>query len=91
MLYDIVEAEARPGFRLWARFEDGTQGEIDLSHLAGQGVFARWTQDPSEFEQVKVDPECGTVVWPGGVDVAPDRIYQEIAGSRGRETSGTST
>ena len=42
----------------------------DLSDLAGRGVFKRRTEDPSEFAQATVDPESGTVVWPGGPDVA---------------------
>jgi len=87
MLYDIVEVEARAGFRVWVRFEDGVQGEVDLSDLAGRGVFRRWLDSPSEFAQVRVDPESGTIVWPGGLDVAPDRLYAEIAGGAGKATS----
>jgi len=78
MLYDVVEVAARPGFRVWVRFEDGVEGEADLSDLAGRGVFERWTEHPSEFDEVAVDPESGTLVWPGGLDVAPDRLYSEV-------------
>jgi hypothetical protein len=81
MLYDVIEVKALTGFKIWVRFEDGLEGEADLSDLAGRGVFRRWTQDPSEFLQARVDPESGTVVWPGGLDVAPDRLYQDIARS----------
>jgi hypothetical protein len=89
MLYDIVKAEARSDFRVWVRFEDGLEGEVDLSDLVGRGVFKRWQDDPSEFEQVEVDPESGTVVWPGGLDVAPDRLYSDVAKSAGKvSTSG---
>lgn len=86
MLYDIVDVEARDGFRVWVRFEDGLQGEVDLSHLAGKGVFKRWVDNPSEFAQVSVDPESGTIVWPGGLDVAPDRLYSDVAESAGKTT-----
>jgi Protein of unknown function (DUF2442) len=79
MLYDIIEVEARPDFRVWVRFEDGLAGEADLSGLAGKGVFKRWTDDPSEFDQVAVNPDSGTIVWPGGLDVAPDRLYLDVA------------
>jgi hypothetical protein len=78
MLYDVVEVKALPSYRLWVRFEDGLEGEADPSDLAGRGVFQRWTEDPSEFLQVSVDSESGTVVWPGGLDVAPDRLYRDV-------------
>ena len=83
MLYDVVAAEARPGFKVWVRFENGVEGEADLSDLAGKGVFKRWTENPAEFEQVSVDSGSGTVTWPGGLDVAPDRLYAEVQRSPG--------
>ena len=78
MLYDVVAVEARPDFKVWVRFENGVEGEADLSDLAGRGVFRRWTENPEEFGKVSVDRESGTVVWPGGLDVAPDRLYSEV-------------
>ena len=79
MRYHVVEARARPGFKLWVRFKDGVEGEADLSDIAGRGVFARWTEDPTEFGAVEIDPASGAPTWPGGLDVAPDRLYAEIA------------
>lgn len=78
MLYDVVAVEARPGFKVWVRFENGVEGEADLSDLAGRGVFERWTANPAEFAEASVDPESGTVTWPGGLDVAPDRLYSQV-------------
>lgn len=78
MLYRIKEAKARPGYRLWVRFSDGLEGEVDLSGLVGKGVFAAW-EDQLVFEAVEVDPESGTVVWPGDIDLAPDALYKDIA------------
>ena len=83
MLYDVVAVEARPGFKVWVRFENGVEGEADLSDLAGRGVFKRWTENPAEFGEVSVDSESGTVVWPGGLDVAPDRLYSEVLRATG--------
>ena len=82
MLYDVVGAEARPGFRVWVKFENGVEGEADLSELVGEGVFKRWLDTPGEFAQVRVDPESGTLSWPGGLDVAPDRLYSEVLRSQ---------
>ena len=77
MLLPIVKAEARPGCKLWVRFEDGLEGEVDLSSLVGKGVFAVWN-DPEMFNQVGIDPESRTVVWPGNIDLAPDGLYEDI-------------
>ena len=87
MLYDVVEVQARANFRVWVRFEDGAEGEVDLSDLVGKGVFKRWADNPSEFSQVSVDEESGTIVWPGGLDVAPDRLYSDVVGTGGKAMS----
>lgn len=78
MLSDVIEVRALTGYRIWVRFEDGLEGEADLSELAGRGVFRRWIESPAEFFQASVDSESGTVVWPGGLDVAPDRLYGDV-------------
>ena len=83
MLYDVIAAEAREGFKVWVRFENGVEGEADLSDLAGRGVFKRWTENPAEFSEVSVDPASGTLIWPGGLDVAPDRLYSEVVEATG--------
>ena len=83
MLYDVVAVEARSGFSVWVRFENGVEGEADLSDLAGRGVFKRWTENPAEFAEVSVDPESGTLIWPGDLDVAPDRLYSEVLRATG--------
>ena len=79
MEYRLVAAEARPDFKLWVRFEDGVEGEADLSDVAGRGVFRRWVDNPSEFADVEIDALTGAPTWPGGLDVAPDRLHAEVA------------
>ena len=78
-MYRIVEVEARAGYRIWIRFEDGVSGEVDLSELVGKGVFRRW-ENEDEFRKVFIDPETGTVAWPGEIDLAPDALYRDVAG-----------
>ena len=77
----IVDVEARTGYRVWIRFADGIDGEIDLSDLVGSGVFKIW-QDPSEFRKVVVDRETGTIAWPGGIDLCPDTLYEDVIAVR---------
>ena len=76
----IVKAKANPGYRLQLRFEDGAEGEVDLSDLVGKGVFAAW-KDPAVFSKVLIDPETGTVAWPGGIDLCPDTLYHNVTGA----------
>ncbi len=80
MLKDVVEARALGGHRLFVRFEDGVEGEIDLGPvLRFVGVFAPLA-DPAEFAKVHVDRELGTVVWPGGADLDPDVLHSRVTG-----------
>lgn len=91
MLHQIEAVEAKPDYRVWIRFADGVEGELDLSHLVGQGVFHAWT-DPKFFDQVFIDEETGTIAWPGGIDLAPDRLYRAVSGaSAGRRFPGPSS
>lgn len=80
MLKDVVEAHATGGHKLHIRFEDGVEGEVDLSHLVEfHGVFAP-LRDPEEVRKVAVDPELGTVCWPNGADLDPDVLYALLSG-----------
>jgi hypothetical protein len=38
-------------------------------------VFDR-ARTPEGFAEVTVDPDSGTLVWPGGADLAPDTLYE---------------
>lgn len=58
-------------------FADGTSGEVDVLERMRGPVFddARTREG---FGAVAVDSETGTVVWPGGADLAPDTLYQRV-------------
>ena len=80
MLQDIVEARPLGGHRLYIRFEDGVDGEIDLKELVKlEGVFEP-LQDPEEVARVRVEPDSGTICWPNGADLDPDVLYAELTG-----------
>ncbi len=80
MLKDIVEARPAGEYKLYVRFEDGVEGEIDLSKLIEiEGVFAT-LRDVREVAKVRVDAEHGTVSWPNGADLDPDVLYSLLTG-----------
>lgn len=84
----ITNVEVRGTYRIWIEFVDGASGVVDLSDLVGRGVFQRW-KDHSEFERVSIDDETGTVSWPGGIDLCPDSLYQEVTGKPVAERSAS--
>ena len=73
-----IEVRPGAGYRIWIKFDDGAQGEIDLSDFAGRGVFQAWT-DRKLFERVRID-ESGAVEWPGEIDLRPDALYMRLTG-----------
>ena len=90
-MHRIISARALPGYRLDLRFEDGVEGEIDLTQLVGKGVFAAWT-DPAEFQKVFIDPASHTVAWPGDIDLCPESLYADAvaaAPALARDKPGT--
>lgn len=55
-------------------FADGLSAELDVLDRMQGPVFAD-ARTPAGFAKAVVDPETGTVVWPGGADLAPDTLY----------------
>jgi len=76
MYWDVVEVKPEPGYSLWVRFQDGLSGRVQLRQENLTGILAR-LRDPGFFDQAFVD--YGAVAWPGGVDFAPDAMYEDIA------------
>jgi hypothetical protein len=56
-------------------FADGLIVELDVLDRMRGPVFAQ-ARTPEGFARVAVDAEVGTVVWPGGADLAPDTLYE---------------
>ena len=76
-------------YRLWISLADGRKGEVDLSHLAGKGVFSRWDHPGAgAFENARVDSQWGTVVWPASapgeqeLDICPDVLAERLEANR---------
>jgi len=80
MLKDIMEARPTGEYKLYLRFEDGVEGEIDLSKLIEfEGVFEP-LRDALDVAKVRVNAEQGTVPWPNGADLDPDVLYSLLTG-----------
>lgn len=76
-LVDVVAVRHIRDYVVWLRFEDGTEGEVDLRSSLRGPVFEP-LGDIEYFKQVRVDPEIGTIVWPNGADIAPETLYSRV-------------
>lgn len=72
----ITKLEAREGNILFVVFQDGVEGEVDLSKRLNGPVLDP-LRDPVLFAQVSLD-NFGAPCWPNGADWAPDALYKEI-------------
>ena len=78
MIPKPVEVKPLTNFRIWLRYEDGTEGTIDLSDVAGRGVFSAWN-DPAFFRSVRLGSH-GAIEWGADIDICPDAMYLRLTG-----------
>ncbi len=55
-------------------FDDGSDRTIDFGPVLGGELFGP-LQDVSLFNQVRIDPEVHTLVWPNGADFDPATLH----------------
>ncbi len=58
----IIACKPLPNYRVWIRFADGLEGEVNLNHLVGKGIFEAW-KSVEFFNQVRIDPISDTLTW----------------------------
>jgi hypothetical protein len=75
----IIEVTPLEKYKLFVRFSDGVEGAIDLSHLAGKGVFQSWEKN-EDFYKVFISPESHAITWPGEIDIDTYKAYCTIKG-----------
>jgi len=78
-----IHVEPRAKHRLFVRFADGVEGEIDLSDLAGRGVFSLWDQ-PGAFDRVEIGDD-GSIRWSDDVELCADAIYMKLTGQNANQ------
>lgn len=78
-----IEVKALPDYKLWVKYSDGIEGEVDLSHLVGKGVFVLWN-DYAYFEKVYIGRHR-EIAWSNEIELCPDSIYLAITGKTPEE------
>ena len=77
MVPHIVEARYVSACTVWVRFDDGAEGEIDLSAELHGEVFQP-LRNVDYFRAFSVHPELKTLVWPNGADFAPEFLRSTL-------------
>jgi hypothetical protein len=74
----VTDAKALPDYRLWVRFSDDTEGEVNLRDLAmtDSRPIVSELRDPTVFSAIRV--EMDTVVWTNGFDLAPEFLRERM-------------
>ena len=73
----ITELVALADHKLWLKFEDGTEGELNLNHLVGKGVFTAWESEVS-FHTAYINAENGAIAWSDELEIDPYSAYSKI-------------
>ncbi|HEV7735833.1 MAG TPA: DUF2442 domain-containing protein [Chlamydiales bacterium] len=75
--FKIVACKPLPNYHIWIRFDDGLEGEVDLNHLVGKGVFEVWNSIDF-FNNVRVDSKSDTVAWGEDIDLDAYVLREKI-------------
>ena len=73
----MVAVIPRPAHTVRIVFADGEVRDVNITPLLDTPAFSP-LRETAIFEQVKVDEDTGTIIWPGDVDLDPDVIYAAL-------------
>ena len=68
----IEEAKYLDDHRVWLKFSDGADGQVDLKNELDGSIFEQ-LKNPEYFKQFTL--EGHTLAWPNGADFAPEHLH----------------
>jgi len=74
VLHRVTDFQVVGPHRLRVAFRDGMVREIDFRPALGGSLYGP-LRDQSLFNQVRLDPEVHTLVWPNGADFDPATLH----------------
>src|SRR6266446_1228181 len=73
-IYRVTSFELLTPYTLRVSFDDDTQQTIDFEDVLAGDLY-RPLRDLELFNQVRLDPEVHTLVWPTGADFEPATLH----------------
>jgi hypothetical protein len=76
----ITAIKVLENYRVWLRFDDGVEGEVDFSLKPHTGVYAAW-QDYAYFRRARI-AEWGALCWDDQLDFCPEALWLQVTGGK---------
>lgn len=73
-IHQVVAFQIIGPYTLLVKFEDATEQTINFTPVLFGELYGP-LQDISLFNQVRIDPEVHTLVWPNGADFDPAALH----------------
>jgi len=73
-IYRVQSFQMIAPFTLRVHFDDGTEQVINFEPILA-GELYRPLRDPKLFNEVQIDAEVHTLVWPNGADFDPATLH----------------
>jgi len=73
-IYRVRAFEIAEAYTLRVSFDDGTEQVIDFQPVLAGELYGP-LKNLSLFNQVRIDPEVHTLVWPNGADFDPATLH----------------
>jgi hypothetical protein len=73
-IYRVTKFEVIGTFKLRVHFDDGVSRTINFEPVLVGEVYGALREN-AVFNEVKVDPEIHTLVWPNGADFDPATLH----------------
>lgn len=74
LIYRVTSFKILGGYKLRVEFDDETRQDIDFRPIL-KGELYGPLQDEALFNQVCIDSEVHTLVWPNGADFDPATLH----------------
>ena len=76
----ITAMKVLENYRVWLRFNDGVEGEVDFSQKPRSGVYAAWASYDN-FRKARIG-DCGELLWDSQLDFCPDSLWLQVTGQK---------
>jgi len=73
-IYRVAGFDITAPYQMRVSFDDGTEQAIDFGPVLAGELFAP-LRNLALFDQVRIDSEAHTLVWPNGADFDPETLH----------------